>query len=56
MQRALKDPFPAARQAAVQAIVSTNRMFSLNECATRVLPMLTACTVDEDKGVRDQVC
>ena len=55
MQRALKDPFPAARQAAVLAIASTNNMFTLTESANRVLPMLCTCLVDDDKAVRDQV-
>lgn len=53
--RALKDPYPPSRQAGILAMAATNNFFTLKDGATRLLPSLTAMTVDPDKGVRDQV-
>ena len=53
--RALKDPFPPARQAGILAMAATQNYYSLLEVATRLLPALTLMTLDQDKGVRDQV-
>ncbi|XP_064622073.1 N-terminal kinase-like protein [Lineus longissimus] len=52
--RALKDPYPPSRQAGILAMAATNNFFTLKDGATRLLPSLTAMTVDPDKGVRDQ--
>lgn len=53
--RALKDPFPPARQAGILAMAATHGYFTLAESAHRLLPSLCALTTDPDKGVRDQV-
>jgi SCY1-like protein 1 len=53
--RALKDPFPPARQAGILAMAATHGYFTLAECAHRILPALCALTTDPEKGVRDQV-
>lgn len=53
--RALKDPFPPARQAGILAMAATHGYFTLGESAHRILPALCALTTDPDKGVRDQV-
>jgi SCY1-like protein 1 len=53
--RALKDPFPPARQAGILAMAATHGYFTLAECAQRILPSLCVLTTDPDKGVRDQV-
>lgn len=53
--RALKDPFPPARQAGVLAIAATQNLYLLKEVANRLLPPLCAMTMDSEKIVRDQV-
>lgn len=53
--RALKDPFPPARQAGILAMAATQNYYSLSEVATRLLPALSVMTMDPDKGVREQV-
>lgn len=53
--RAMKDPFPQARQAGILAMAATHNYFTLQESAHRLLPALCALTMDPDKGVRDQV-
>ena len=53
--RALKDPFPPARIAGVEAIVTTQAFFSVGDISTRILPALCVVTVDKEKIVRDQV-
>ncbi|XP_061172561.1 N-terminal kinase-like protein isoform X1 [Saccostrea echinata] len=52
--RALKDPFPPARQAGILGMVSTQNFFTLNEIAQRLLPAMCSMTRDPEKGVRDQ--
>ena len=53
--RAVKDPFPPARQAGILAMAATQNFFTLQESATRLLPTLCALTLDPEKTVRDQV-
>lgn len=53
--RAIKDPFPPARQAGILAMAATHNFFTLQESACRLLPALCGLTMDPDKGVRDQV-
>uniref|UniRef100_A0A9J2PL15 TOG domain-containing protein n=1 Tax=Ascaris lumbricoides TaxID=6252 RepID=A0A9J2PL15_ASCLU len=52
--RALKDPFPPARMAAVLALSATQQYYSLVEVANRVVPALAPLTCDPEKQVRDQ--
>ncbi|CAG5124135.1 unnamed protein product, partial [Candidula unifasciata] len=52
--RALKDPFPPARQAGILGMAATQSFYSLSEVAQRLLPALCTVTRDPDKGVRDQ--
>ncbi|XP_022330201.2 N-terminal kinase-like protein isoform X2 [Crassostrea virginica] len=52
--RALKDPFPPARQAGVLGMAATQNFFTLNEIAQRLLPAMCSMTRDPEKGVRDQ--
>lgn len=53
--RATKDPFPASRSAGVLGFAATHNYYSVTEIAARILPTLSAITVDPDKSVRDQV-
>ena len=53
--RALRDPFPPARMAGINALCGTLEYTPVKECATRVLPTLCTMTVDPEKSVRDQV-
>ncbi|GFR57907.1 N-terminal kinase-like protein [Elysia marginata] len=52
--RAMKDPFPPARQAGILGIAASQNFYSLSEVANRLLPALCCATRDPDKGVRDQ--
>ncbi|VDN07426.1 unnamed protein product [Thelazia callipaeda] len=52
--RALKDPFPPARMAAILALSATQQYYSLVEVANRILPALSPITCDPEKQVRDQ--
>ena len=53
--RALKDPFPPARQAGILAMAATQNFYHMNELASRLLPSLCSMTRDPEKIVRDQV-
>ena len=53
--RALKDPFPPARIAAIEAMAATQAFFSMGDLSARVLPGLCTITIDKEKDVRDQV-
>ena len=52
--RALRDPFPHARNAALLALAATADIFNEEECATKVLPATCPLLVDKEKIVRDQ--
>ncbi|KAG8182070.1 hypothetical protein JTE90_008606 [Oedothorax gibbosus] len=52
--RALRDPFPPARTAAILALSATEHYYSINDCATKVLPALCHFTVDPEKSIREQ--
>ena len=53
-QRALRDPFVHARNAALMALTATVDLFSEEECANRMLPALCPALVDKEKVIRDQ--
>lgn len=53
--RAMRDPFPPARNAGILALAATQQYFLLNDVATRVLPALCHLTCDPEKMVRDSV-
>ncbi|KAK7104395.1 N-terminal kinase-like protein [Littorina saxatilis] len=52
--RALKDPFPPARQAGILAMAATQNFYHIGEIANRLLPSLCCMTRDPEKIVRDQ--
>ncbi|XP_076442467.1 N-terminal kinase-like protein isoform X2 [Babylonia areolata] len=52
--RALKDPFPPARQAGILAMAATQNFYHMQEIANRLLPSLCTMTRDPEKSVRDQ--
>ncbi|CAG9537129.1 unnamed protein product [Cercopithifilaria johnstoni] len=52
--RALKDPFPPARVAAILALSATQQYYSLISVANRIVPALSPVTCDREKQVRDQ--
>ncbi|GAB1599861.1 N-terminal kinase-like protein [Argonauta hians] len=52
--RALKDPFPPARQAGILAMAATQNYYGLSEVAMRLIPALSVLTLDPNKSVRDQ--
>lgn len=51
--RAMRDPFPPARVAGILALAATQQYFLLVEVANRILPALSALTMDPEKSVRD---
>ncbi|GFT43560.1 n-terminal kinase-like protein [Nephila pilipes] len=51
--RALRDPFPPARTAAILALAATEHYYSIQDCATKILPALCHFTVDPEKSIRD---
>ena len=53
--RALKDPFPPSRIAAINAIAATQQFYTVAETGCRVTVVLAPATVDPEKAVRDQV-
>lgn len=53
--RALKDPFPPARSAAIGSLTATQGYYTTGDVAGRILPALCTLTVDKEKNVRDQV-
>ncbi|PNI93808.1 LOW QUALITY PROTEIN: SCYL1 isoform 9 [Pan troglodytes] len=52
--RATKDPFAASRVAGVLGFAATHNLYSMNDCAQKILPVLCGLTVDPEKSVRDQ--
>ena len=50
----LKDPFPPARIAGINAFAATQQYYSLTDTSIRVLPMICSLMVDPEKPVRDQ--
>ena len=53
--RAVRDPFPHARNAGIMAMAATQKYYSSTDIATRLLPALCALAVDPEKTVRDSV-
>ena len=53
--RALKDPFPPSRIAAINAIAATQQFYTVAETGSRVVVVLAPAVVDPEKPVRDQV-
>ncbi|XP_059478001.1 N-terminal kinase-like protein [Neocloeon triangulifer] len=51
--RAMRDPFPPARNAGILALAATQQYFLLQEVAARILPALCQLTSDPEKSVRD---
>ncbi|XP_065339794.1 N-terminal kinase-like protein [Cloeon dipterum] len=51
--RAMRDPFPPARNAGVLALAATQQYYLLQEVAARILPALCQLTSDPEKSVRD---
>ncbi|XP_003798701.1 N-terminal kinase-like protein isoform X1 [Otolemur garnettii] len=52
--RATKDPFAPSRVAGVLGFAATHNLYSMNDCAHKILPVLCGLTVDSEKSVRDQ--
>lgn len=53
--RATKDPFAPSRVAGVLGFAATHNLYSMDDCAHKILPVLCGLTVDPEKSVRDQV-
>nr|CAH7725902.1 unnamed protein product [Callosobruchus chinensis] len=53
--RAMRDPFPPARNAGVLAMAATQQYYLLSEVSSRILPALCQLTMDPEKSVRDSV-
>ncbi|KAF5292820.1 hypothetical protein FQA39_LY13865 [Lamprigera yunnana] len=51
--RAMRDPFPPARNAGILALAATQQYYLLSEVSTRILPALCQLTMDSEKTVRD---
>ncbi|KAF1946181.1 kinase domain-containing protein [Clathrospora elynae] len=52
--RSLRDPFVHARNAALLALSATADLFSEDDCATKLLPIMCPALVDKEKLIRDQ--
>ncbi|KAI8934385.1 hypothetical protein NX059_009121 [Plenodomus lindquistii] len=52
--RSLRDPFVHARNAALLALAATADLFSEDDCASKLLPIMCPSLVDKEKIVRDQ--
>ncbi|XP_042637447.1 N-terminal kinase-like protein [Orycteropus afer afer] len=52
--RATKDPFAPSRVAGVLGFAATHNLYSMSDCAHKILPVLCGLTVDPEKSVRDQ--
>nr|XP_058924250.1 N-terminal kinase-like protein isoform X3 [Kogia breviceps] len=52
--RATKDPFAPSRVAGVLGFAATHNLYSMNDCAHKILPVLCSLTVDPERSVRDQ--
>ncbi|KAI1614129.1 SCY1-like protein [Exophiala viscosa] len=52
--RALRDPFVHGRNAALMALSATIDVFSDDDCATKILPVICISLIDKEKLVRDQ--
>lgn len=50
--RALKDPFPPARRAALSAFEATHLFYSAQDCAHRILPAIAGSTLELDPSIR----
>ena len=50
----VKDPFPPARIAAINAIAATQQFYTLAETSGKVVPMLCTLMSDPEKPVREQ--
>jgi len=51
--RSLKDPFPRTRIAGLMSLAATQIYYNKEDCATKVLPVISLLTIDPDKEVRD---
>ncbi|GJQ78354.1 hypothetical protein Trydic_g22181 [Trypoxylus dichotomus] len=51
--RAMRDPFPPARNAGIMALSATQHYYLLVEVSSRILPALCQLTTDPEKSVRD---
>lgn len=52
--RSLRDPFVHARNAALMSLGATVEHFSDEDCAVRILPVVTPSLIDKEKMIRDQ--
>ncbi|KAF3480258.1 SCY1 protein kinase [Arthroderma uncinatum] len=52
--RSLRDPFVHARNAGLLALAATLDLFSEEDCAVKVLPVIIPALIDKEKLVRDQ--
>ncbi|KAJ4357647.1 Nuclear aminoacylation-dependent tRNA export pathway component [Didymosphaeria variabile] len=52
--RSLRDPFVHARNAALMALSATADLFSEEDCASKLLPVMCPSLVDKEKMIRDQ--
>lgn len=52
--RSLRDPFLHARNAALLALAATADLFSEDDCACKLLPIMCPSLVDKEKIIRDQ--
>ncbi|KDB24428.1 SCY1 protein kinase [Trichophyton interdigitale MR816] len=52
--RSLRDPFVHARNAGLLALAATFDLFSEEDCAVKVLPVISPALIDKEKLVRDQ--
>ena len=53
--RSLRDPFPPSRIAGILSLSATQNFFTLQDCTTKIMPVLCTILMDSEKQVRDHV-
>ncbi|KAI2800659.1 hypothetical protein RDWZM_009027 [Blomia tropicalis] len=51
--RSLRDPFPPSRIAGILSLSATQNFFTLQDCTTKIMPVLCTILMDPEKQVRD---
>lgn len=53
--RSLRDPFPPSRIAGILSLSATQNFFTLQDCTSKIMPVLCTILMDPEKQVRDHV-
>lgn len=53
--RSLRDPFPPSRIAGILSLSATQNFFTLQDCSSKIMPVLCTIIMDPERQVRDHV-